>query len=153
MSIAHQQRKEAERVERKFRHPTSNKHPNAHIKVTNTTHERPGHQMPSLENWDSGLKIMNIASRDAEKAGFNPRGGTGGGNAPQVFQLPPQAYDTINNPSPALPNVPPPPQVSNFAPSRTHVYIKPWKGKATPPPQQKVKATQHNSLCTPHLQR
>ena len=40
----------------------------------------------------------------------------------QGFQLPPQAYDTINNPSPALPNVPP--QVStiiNFAPSRTHV--------------------------------
>ena len=30
--------------------------------------------------------------------------------SPQGFQLPPQAYDTINNPSPALPNVPPPPK-------------------------------------------
>ena len=39
-----------------FQHPTPNKHPNAHIKVTNThTHERAGHRMASLENWDSGL--------------------------------------------------------------------------------------------------
>ena len=58
-----------------------------------------------------------IAYRITEYAGFNPKGGTGGG-----FQLPPQAYDTMNNPSPTLPNMPP--QVStiiNFAPSRTHV--------------------------------
>ena len=43
-------------------------------------------------------------------SGFNPRGPTGGQMPPQGFQLPPQAYDTINNPSPTLPNVPPPPK-------------------------------------------
>ena len=42
-------------------------------------------------------------------SGFNPRGGGRRGANAQGFQLPPQAYDTINNPSPALPNVPPPP--------------------------------------------
>ena len=45
-----------------FQHPTPNKHPNAHIKVTNTTHtQRAGHRMPSLENWGSGLKILHGA--------------------------------------------------------------------------------------------
>ena len=67
-------------------------------------------------------------------AGFNPRGGAGGKCPPQGFQLPPpQAYDTITNPSPALPNVPP--QVStiiNFAPLRTHVKIKPCCRLTTP---------------------
>ena len=43
------------------------------------------------------------------RTGFNPGGAQGGKcpPPPQGFQLPPQAYDTINNPSPALPNLPP----------------------------------------------
>ena len=45
----------------RFQHPTPNKHPNAHIKVkkhkTHTKEQDTG-WMPSLENWDGGLKIF-----------------------------------------------------------------------------------------------
>ena len=42
-------------------------HPKQTLKCTHeshkhNTHERAGHQMPSLENWDSGLKIFHGAN-------------------------------------------------------------------------------------------
>ena len=51
--------------------------------------------------------------------------GVQGGNAPPLQGLSrPPAYDTITNPSPALPNVPPTPQVStNFAPVKD-IYLR-----------------------------
>ena len=46
-------------------------------------------------------------------SGFNPGGAKWGKYSPRisVTSPPPQAYDTITNPSPALPNVPHPPKI------------------------------------------
>ena len=49
MCIARQQRKMQKEEKESFQHPNPNKHTNAHIK--DNTHERPGHQMPSLGWW------------------------------------------------------------------------------------------------------
>ena len=43
-----------------FRYPTPNQHPNAHIKITNTTHTKEQDTgCPALRNWGGRLKIFH----------------------------------------------------------------------------------------------
>ena len=66
-------------------------------------------------------KLNSIEKTAYVLARFNPRGGAGGQMPPLGFAAP-QAYNTINNPSPARPNVPPKfLQLLILPPSRTHV--------------------------------
>ena len=54
--IAHQEKKRC----RKRRNEVSDTPPQTNTQMHNThTHKRAGHQTPSLENWDGGLKIFH----------------------------------------------------------------------------------------------